>query len=41
MQHARAVIIGGGVGGELFDEWVGFEIVREPQYDSTNQRIRA
>ena len=26
---------------ELFDEWVGFEVVREPLYDPTNERIRA
>jgi 4-methylaminobutanoate oxidase (formaldehyde-forming) len=26
---------------ELFGEWVGFEAVREPLYDPTNERIRA
>ncbi len=26
---------------ELFGEWVGFEVVREPLYDPTNERIRA
>ena len=26
---------------ELFGEWMGFEVVREPLYDPTNERIRA
>ncbi len=26
---------------ELFSEWVGFEVAREPLYDPTNERIRA
>ncbi|HUP54385.1 MAG TPA: aminomethyltransferase family protein, partial [Methylomirabilota bacterium] len=26
---------------ELFGEWVGFEAVREPLYDASNERIRA
>ena len=37
--HAAGIGMRGDV--ELFGEWVGFGIVREPLYDPTNERIRA